>query len=131
MLKLWGRALARMKINEPAKTIYSVLAAADFERAESSAKDLLPALAEFVDNLSDYKIIALLAETGKNEVKFLAAVHAYVAPENLAVKFGGKILNLSLGNYKIIERDFSDSSLENIEKIFLDSIAELQKTSKL
>ena len=131
MLKLWGRALARMKMNESAKTIYSVLTQSDFEKAAASEKDLLPTLAEFVDNLSDYKIIALLAETGKGEIKFLAATHPYIAPEKLAVKFDAKISSSSIGNYKIIEQSFPESSLEDLEKVFLDSIAELQKTSVL
>lgn len=126
MLKLWGRALARMKINDQTKTIYSVLNQSDFERAGSSEKDLLPTLAEFIDNLSDYKIIAIIAEEKIGKTKFLAAVHQHLKPQDLAVKFEAKILETSLGNYKIISKDFTDQNPEALEKIFVDSVLELK-----
>ncbi len=126
LLKLWGRALARMKILESEKVIYSILNQSDFEKAQSSQNDLLPTLAEFIENLSDYKIITLIAESLTGQIKFLAAVHVQVEPEKLAVKFGGKILNLNFGHYKVIEQDITGESLENLEKIFLESVADLK-----
>jgi phosphoesterase RecJ-like protein len=119
LLKLWGRALARMRINEQTKIIYSVLTTNDFEKAESSELDLLPTLREFVENLNGYRIVALLAEPTKGNLRLVAAVHEQVIPENFAQNLEGKIIDVTLGNYKIVERVYTEQSLEDIEKSFL------------
>jgi nanoRNase/pAp phosphatase (c-di-AMP/oligoRNAs hydrolase) len=126
LLKLWGRTLARMKINEDKKVVYSLLNQNDFEKAQSDFNDLMPTLVEFVDNLNDYKIVAILAEGSNGQIKFLAAVHNQIIPENLAVKFGGKILEKNIGGYKIIEQNLTSGNLEDLEKVFLESVNEIK-----
>jgi len=122
LLKLWGRALARMKILEVEKIVYSVLNLADFERAGAGEDELLSVLAEFIDNISGYKIIALLAEPVKNSARLLLLAHEQIPAEKLAASLGqgAKILDLGLGNYKIIEQNFENESLENLEARFLE-----------
>jgi nanoRNase/pAp phosphatase (c-di-AMP/oligoRNAs hydrolase) len=117
LLKLWGRALARMKILESEKIVYSVLSPADFERAGAGENELLPVLEEFVDNISGYKIIALLAEPEKDSSRLLLAAHEQLPLEKLAESLGqgAKILDRGLGNYKIIQQRFENESLENLE----------------
>lgn len=124
LLKLWGRALARMKILEEQKVIYSVLGAGDFEKAESSSEELLPALKEFLDNISGYKLIAILGEPQKNTVRLLIAVHEQLPSEKLVDSLGGdaKTLDVAFGNYKIVEQTFSQISLEEAERRFLAAL---------
>jgi len=124
LLKLWGRALARMKILEEQNIIYSMLNATDFEKAEATENELLPTLKEFIDNIAGYKIIALLTEPSLPEKRLLAAVHEQVPIADLVNRLGGraKILDVTIGNYKVIEQIFSDTSLEILEQRFLDAI---------
>ncbi len=122
LLKLWGRALARMKILEDEKIIYSVLNSGDFEKAGAGEGEILPVLAEFTDNISGYKIIALLAEPTRNSPRLLVAVHEQVPAEKLVSNLGqgAKILDQDLGNYKIIQQHFENESLESLEARLLE-----------
>lgn len=124
LLKLWGRALARMKILEEEKIVYSVLNLADFEKAQAGAQELLPVLAEFIDNISGYKIIALLAEPVLNFKLLLLAAHEQVSAGKLAESLGAgaNILSQSLGSYKIIEQNLDNESLENLEARLLEAL---------
>jgi len=127
LLKLWGRALARMKILDQEKTVYSVLNQVDFEKAGAGEQDLLPVLAEFIDNISGYNIIAVLAEPAQNSQRLVLAVHEQIPAQKLADSLGAgaKILSQTIGNYKIIEQSFENDSLENLEARFLDAIKSL------
>ncbi len=124
LLKLWGRALAKMKILEDEKIIYSVLSATDFEKSGSDEKEIFSTLKEFAENLSGYKILGLVSEPVKGEVNLLFAVHEQVASEKLLQLLGGqaKPLGLILGNYRVYEEKFSGSSVEHQEEHFLAAI---------
>lgn len=117
LLKLWGRALARMKILEEQKIVYSILNPADFERAGAGESELLPVLAEFIDNISGYKMLALLAEPAKNSARLLLGAHEQVSAEKLAEHLGAgaKVLSQTLGSYRIIEQNFENENMENLE----------------
>jgi nanoRNase/pAp phosphatase (c-di-AMP/oligoRNAs hydrolase) len=124
LLKLWGRTLARMKILEETKIIYSVLNLGDFEKAGAEEEELLPVLAEFIDNIGGYKIIAILAESSLNSLRLVAAVHEQVQIENFIKVLGqqGKVLDFNLGNYRIFEQNFEGESLEDLEQRFLGAV---------
>ncbi len=124
LLKLWGRALARMKIQEQNKIVHSVLNFTDFEKAEATESELLPALKELVDNVGGYKIIALLAEPNKGRCHLYIAVHQQFPVEQLLQQLGGqaKRLAVALGDYQVVGLTFGDGSLEQLEDIFLQAI---------
>jgi len=124
LLKLWGRALARMKILEAEGVIYSVINPNDFEKASADADDLVSVLKEFIDNLGGYKVMALLAEPAKGSARVLAAVHEQVSIEQFLLALGGnaKVADLAVGNYRIVEQSFSGVSLEEIERRFLEGL---------
>ena len=127
LLKLWGRALARMKTVEPGQVIYSLLTSSDLEKAESTKNDLWPALREFADNISGYKIIGLLAQVDKTSVRLLLAAHESVSLDKLfaALGPGFKILSFGFGSYKLVEQDFTGLPLEALENKFLESLHNL------
>jgi nanoRNase/pAp phosphatase (c-di-AMP/oligoRNAs hydrolase) len=131
LLKLWGRALARMKIMEDVKAIISVLAISDFERAEAGAGEILPALKEFIDHVGGYKVIALITEAVKGQTRLLGALHEQVPTDQLMQQLGDKaaMLNYSLGNYKLIEINAEGESIENLQSSFLDALKVLPKTN--
>jgi nanoRNase/pAp phosphatase (c-di-AMP/oligoRNAs hydrolase) len=124
LLKLWGRALARMKTQDSTSLVYSVLNAADFEKAGAGQEELLPVLREFLDNVSGYKIVALVAEAQKSSFRLLAAVHEQAPLDKILSALGSqaKLLDLNLGNYKIIDAKVEKSSLEEAEGYLLEVI---------
>lgn len=121
LLKLWGRALARMKPLDSEKVIYSVLNYLDFEKAGSSEAEVLPVLKEFLDNLSGYNIVALITESQKGQLELTAAVHEQIDAEKLLADLAspGKIFNFNLGNYKVLQITETQMSLEELENKFL------------
>ncbi len=128
LLKLWGRALARMKILDKENTIYSLLNFTDFEKAEATPGELLPALSELVVNVSGYKLVGLLAEVEKGLIKFLCALHEQLPAGKFLGNLGGsqvKILDSTLGNFVIVQASFEQSTLEDIEKKFLEAVKSL------
>lgn len=128
LLKLWGRALARMKILEDKKIIYSSLSFTDFERAESSAEEILPALRELLDNISGYKLVALLAQPQDHgQARLVLAVHGEQPLEGFWSSFAGqpKHLGATLGNYQIYQLDAGETRLEDLESKFVETVANL------
>jgi len=127
LLKLWGRALARMKTVDEFKTIYSLLNASDFERSEAGAEQLVPALKEFLDNISGYNIVALITEPVKGIMSLTAAIHEQVNAEKFlaGLGLGGSVSETTFGNYKVVEVGGLKDSLENLETKFLQSLPKI------
>ncbi len=70
-LKLWGRALAKLK--EEANFTMSVLTENDFQKAGASLSQAALALKEIAENFSSKNIFAILAETQNGIKLFLAS----------------------------------------------------------
>lgn len=128
LLKLWGRALARLKTEEEPSLAYSMLTAGDFEKAGAASGDLLAVLRELVDNTSSYKVLAILSETTEKAVKLVLAAHAQANPENLQklLPEGAKMLEQPLGMYKLIISEFSGLTLQEAERRLLDTVQKAQ-----
>ena len=127
LLKLWGRALAKMKLLEDSKVLYSLLNFNDFEKSECTNSEVLPILKEFLDNISDYKIVGLITEGVKASVVITAAVHEQIPAEQFLQNLGGKgkIFNFNSGNYKVLQIEARQASLEETENKFLEAVKTL------
>lgn len=71
-LKLWGRALARLKQDTLAQCVWSVLPATDFERAGGTVDDLVGVMDELMVSIPKTRIALLIAEITPN-----ALVHVF------------------------------------------------------
>jgi nanoRNase/pAp phosphatase (c-di-AMP/oligoRNAs hydrolase) len=78
VLKLWGRALARLKIVDQPHVAYSTLNAQDFERTESDSQQLHGVMEELLDTLSSFQAVALVGEVTPGTVQLLLAVQPHV-----------------------------------------------------
>jgi nanoRNase/pAp phosphatase (c-di-AMP/oligoRNAs hydrolase) len=126
LLKLWGRALARMKtVGETA--VYSTLNFTDFEKAESSEAEVLPVLKEFLDNISGYRMVALITEAAKGGFHITAAVHEQISVEQFLQNLGGKgkVVNFNLGNFKILQAEPVAGPAEVLESRFLEAVKKI------
>lgn len=124
LLKLWGRALGRLKIVEKNRAAYSVLSQDDFEKTQSLPEHLPAVLKELADSVSDYNTLALLADLGGRQYKILIAAHILADLEklktHLQVPFA--ITDLGNNNYKLIEALWQGDTLEEIELKFLEAL---------
>jgi len=63
LLKLWGRALARIKTVPEASLLYSMLTRSDFEKTgEEDGERLVLVLRELLENVTGFQAVALLGE---------------------------------------------------------------------
>ncbi|MBU1705575.1 DHH family phosphoesterase [Patescibacteria group bacterium] len=61
-LRLWGRTLARLKVNEEAKLVWSLLSQQDFMHAGGEEDDLVDVIDELIASSPEAKIVALIYE---------------------------------------------------------------------
>ncbi|PIS40619.1 MAG: hypothetical protein COT26_02405 [Candidatus Kerfeldbacteria bacterium CG08_land_8_20_14_0_20_43_14] len=78
VLKLWGRALARLRATEDGKLVWAVLNRADFERAGATPISLPGVLDELIVNTPKAMITAVIYEEPKGGVTILAQTHLSV-----------------------------------------------------
>ncbi|MEK7631865.1 MAG: hypothetical protein AAB445_03295 [Patescibacteria group bacterium] len=71
VLKLWGRALARLRATDDGKLVWAVLNRADFERAGATPISLPGVLDELIVNTPDALIMAVLYEDPTGGVRAL------------------------------------------------------------
>jgi nanoRNase/pAp phosphatase (c-di-AMP/oligoRNAs hydrolase) len=123
LLKLWGRALARMKIDEELGVVHSLLNASDFEKAGGNGENLLPVLKEFLDNISSYKIVGLLCEL-EDGVTVLTALHLQVSTEKFLTNLGAPSHSFELPPhpFKILEIKLPSVTLQETESKFLEAV---------
>ena len=123
LLKLWGRALARLKVLEAGRAVYSVLNLLDFEKAGSSAEDLPLVLLEFLNSMESFKIVSLVAEVPGGGIRVLSAVHSQLKTEDFLSAFGqGVVSDLNSGLYKMIDVSLEGVSLAEAENKLLSAI---------
>lgn len=78
VLKLWGRALARLRATDDGKLVWAVLNRADFERAGATPISLPGVLDELIVNTPDALVMAVLYEDPVGGVRALVQTHRSV-----------------------------------------------------
>ncbi len=68
-LKLWGRALERLQLNDKYKIAYTVLLQEDFRDFDEIKSEAIEGLANFMNSLSDAKITMILREESGGYIK--------------------------------------------------------------
>lgn len=120
LLKLWGRALARIREVKALGLTYSLVSHTDFVKSESSADDVMGVMRELVANLAGQKIILFLAEINPQEIVGYFHLHPTVKAQIVVAALGGQMLNGSLGSFRVqgqgllqVEKDV----LEKLQKV--------------
>ncbi len=68
-LKLWGRALERLQLNEKHQIAFTVLLQDDFRDFSELKSEVVEGLANFMNSLSDAKIVMILREESDGLIK--------------------------------------------------------------
>ncbi len=120
LLRLWGRALARLKTTD--SVLYSSLGLSDFEKAGAGEPELPAVLAELQENISNYKIVALITERQEGGVKLFIAAHPEAEVEKLS-SFLGVVLDPKnpAGTFKTYEALMEKDSLATAEEKFVQA----------
>jgi nanoRNase/pAp phosphatase (c-di-AMP/oligoRNAs hydrolase) len=63
VLKLWGRVLARLSDGLDRKLVWAALSDADFQRTETSARDLDEIIDELIINIPNARVVVIIYET--------------------------------------------------------------------
>lgn len=121
-LKLWGRALARIKELPELGLAYSLVSHSDLQKSGSSGDDIAGVMKELVANLAGRKIILLLAEIKPQEVVGYFYLHPVLKAQVIASTLGGRMLNGSLGTF--IQKS---TQLLTVEKDVLDKLQEIRE----
>ena len=87
-LKLWGRALERLKINKRYQLVYTIILKKDLEELQATGEDL-EGLANFFNNLTDVNASLLLKEEGEFIRGSFRTTNPNIDVNKLAKIFGG------------------------------------------
>lgn len=77
VLKLWGRALARIKSDPEYRLIWSLLTKSDFEKSGATEKDLEGIIDELIVNSPEAETVMIFYERGENKIGCLLNTSKY------------------------------------------------------
>jgi nanoRNase/pAp phosphatase (c-di-AMP/oligoRNAs hydrolase) len=122
LLKLWGRALARIKTLAESSLLYSVLTKSDFEKTGQSIEQLPQVLQELLENINGYQVVVLVAELEAG-ARILLAGLPHTNFRDIAKKLGG--LNLATvpahGLYQAVSVDLASIPMAEAEQKLVDA----------
>lgn len=129
-LKLWGRALARLKFDAAASVAWSVLVRQDFAHSGADESQLPDVISELIANSPEAEIICLLYEQeirGPNGVA--VNVCGLVSSEKHADALGLVSALKPTGHRRLARLCFENTTIMEVERTVLNSIrASLGKT---
>jgi nanoRNase/pAp phosphatase (c-di-AMP/oligoRNAs hydrolase) len=120
MLKLWGRALARLKEIKDLGLAYSLVNLSDLEKSGSSAQDIFGVMKELVANLAGQRIVLFLAETAPREIIGYFHLHPSIKSQIVTAALSGQMLNGAFGVFQV-----AGSDLLTVEKDILEKLAKI------
>lgn len=120
VLKLWGRAMARISSISDLGVVYSMLSADDIQKSGAKDEDLKKVLHEFVSNVADARLVILAAEKSDGVELFFSA-SPNVKLSEIVNHFGGEYLSANVGRAFL-----AGKKIQEIEAIITTSVKELQ-----
>lgn len=88
-LRLWGRALARLKADEEANMIWTMLSQQDFMHAGADEQDLTDVIDELIATSPHADIVVLLYENSERNICAIVRVERPLDAIALTAEFGG------------------------------------------
>ncbi|MDD3887883.1 MAG: DHH family phosphoesterase [Patescibacteria group bacterium] len=119
-LKLWGRALARVKFDDNKKIAWTLVNYQDFEKTGSKEEnDILGVEEEIAMSVNLAEIVIIFYEFQQGRVKAIFKTNKDTAKEKIRDIFMGKKVN------GLILVDFDNISLLDVEKVVLEKLKQL------
>ena len=115
LLKLWGRALARIKEIPELGLSYTKLTAEDMEK--SGSKETFGVMEELIASLTHAKILILLAEVEPRKIQGFYQIHPNLPALDFATRFSAEMINGNLGKFVILGKDLNEAEIEVLGRI--------------
>lgn len=115
-LKLWGKALARLKMDEKHKIVWSLITKQDFINTNTEERDLLEVIEEFITSIPEAKIITILYEKEQNEICGLVKISNSHDAQELTRLFTPEG-SRHLSRFLIKDKNLLEAEKEVIEEI--------------
>ncbi len=122
VLKLWGRAMARIAHLTEFGTIYSVLSKQDIERSGTLDNEIPQVFDEFVSNVTDARLIFLFIERD-GYLDLYVHAHQNVKTDDIVHYFGGRVISADIGLARIENKAITDA-----ESIVKEALQKLRPT---
>lgn len=116
LLKLFGRALARVQQDKENKITWSLLSASDFEKTGASGEEVPQILKEISEISSSQNIIMLIIEARKNDVKGILKIKKGIDKEKVRTLLDGSFYQ-DFVTFHVKERPIKEIEKETIEKL--------------
>lgn len=117
-LKLWGRALARLKTEMSGKIVWSLLNKQDFDKSNAKEADLEGVIDELIINTPDAEIVVILYENKEQEINVIVNSVKVIDGFSLFKKFHPQ------GSKNFTKFTLSEKNLIESEGMVLDMIKE-------
>lgn len=119
-LKLWGRALARIKNDEEIKTVWTLIGPQDFKKTNTNAQHIFRIIDELLNNIDGTKIVFVLFEEELGKIKGLFKTAKFFDIEKLARFFNTK------PERDLIQIEIKDKGLLEAERQIIKKIKQFQ-----
>lgn len=117
LLKLWGRALARLREIKELAMVYSLVNYSDIEKTGARAEDIAGVMKELVGSLTGTKIILFLAEPSPQQITGYFHLHPSVKTQVFASALSAQMLNGSFGRFTLKDANLLDAERNILEKL--------------
>jgi nanoRNase/pAp phosphatase (c-di-AMP/oligoRNAs hydrolase) len=108
VLKLWGRAMARIVHLTEFGTIFSVLSKQDIERSGATELEIPQVFDEFVSNVTDARLLFLFIER-EGYLDLYVHAHQNVKTDDIVHYFGGNVVSADIGKARIEGKDITEA----------------------
>ncbi|MBI4714247.1 hypothetical protein HY771_03640 [Candidatus Uhrbacteria bacterium] len=121
-LRLWGRALARLKIDEQAKIVWTMLSQQDFMLSRAQENDLPEVIDELITTSPDAKIVVLIYENSERNICAIVRVEKPMDAITLCAAFHAS------GVREEVRLCFTNKTVAQVEKELIEHLKEKIKT---
>ena len=120
VLKLWGRAMARIQTIPEYATIFSVVGISDIEKSEAGEAEIFQVAQDFMVNINDAKILFFVAER-LGYLEMYVASNPNIKLKELVNYLGGSFVADGLGKILI-----KDKQITEVDQIIKQTLSDLK-----
>ncbi len=120
VLKLWGRAMARIQTIPEYATIFSVVGISDIEKSEAGEAEIFQVAQDFMVNINDAKMLFFVAER-PGYLEMYVASNPNIKLKELVNYLGGSFVADGLGKILI-----KDKQITEVDQIIKQTLADLK-----
>ncbi len=120
VLKLWGRAMARIKTLPEFNSIFSVVGIQDIEKSGAGEADLLKVAEDFAVNIQDAKLVFFIAERSQGVEMFISS-NPNIKLKELMQHFGGAVVGDNL-----VRAFIPNQPIITVEALLLETLQKLK-----